>query len=150
MRAILSFCGQLRWLAERDRCKKWLGSQSESVVSLPESDLTNIGEIENLIAVVPSLNYHPTLSDVMQKLQLIHVCFERAVNRDLTQFIALGKIMEQLKITFTQHYNKPLNLTKLLIPGCNSAKIPVYLLFKANLKVLSELLVKNLNIDYQF
>lgn len=64
-----------------------------------ESDLLNIREIESLIAVVPSLNYQPTLSDAMRKLQLIHFFFEKAVSQDLTQLIALGKIIEQLKIT---------------------------------------------------
>ena len=140
-RSIIGFCSS---------CKRWLGSKSKSVTSRNESDLTTIKEIEKLISVIPSLNYQPTLSDVMRKLQLIHFCFERVVNHDLTQFIVLGKIMEQLKITFTQHYSKPLNLIKLLIPVCNLAKISISLLFQEDFQVLSNILVNNFKVNYKF
>ncbi len=65
--SIIGFCSS---------CKRWLGSKSKLVVSPSESELTTIREIKKLILVVPSLNYQPTLSDVMRKLQLIHFCFE--------------------------------------------------------------------------
>ncbi len=139
--SIIGFCSS---------CKRWLGSKSKLVVSPSESELTTIREIEKLIVVVPNLNYQPTLSDVMQKLQLIHFCFERAVNQDLTKFIVLGKIMDQLKITFTQHYDKPLNLINLLIPVCHVAKISVALLFQEDFRGLGNILVSQLKINHRF
>ena len=90
----------------------------------------------------------PTLSDVIRKLQIIHLCFERVVNRDLTQFIALGKIMEQLKITLTQHYDKPLNLVNLLIPVCDHAKISLAQFLSQDFQALSGILFSNLDINY--
>ena len=120
------------------------------IVSPSESELTTIRKIKKLIVVVPSLNYQPTLSDVMRKLQLIHFCFESAVNQDLTKFIVLGKIMEQLKIIFTQHYDKPLNLINLLIPLCHLARISVALLFQEDFRGLGNILVSNLKVNYRF
>ncbi len=55
--------------------------------------MTKIGE---LIATAPLLNSPPNLPDLIRKLQLIHFYFERVVNQDLTKFITLGKIMEQV------------------------------------------------------
>ncbi len=104
------------------RCKAWLGGKSENQAVLIddcESELQIITGIGDLIAVTPDLNLPPTLPNLTRKMQLIHFCFERVVNQDLTKFIALGRIMEQLKITLTQHYDKPLHLTKLLIPVCS-------------------------------
>lgn len=86
----------------------------------------------------------------MGKLQLIHCCFERVVDRDLTKFIVLGKIIEQLKITFTQHYDKPLNLINLLIPVCHAANISVALLFQKYFRGLGNILVSNLKINCKF
>ncbi len=84
----------------------------------------------------------------MRKLQIIHFCFERVVNQDLTQFIALGKIMEQLKITLTQHHDKPVNLINLLIPVCDRAKISLAQFLSQDFQTLSEILFTNLNINY--
>ena len=84
----------------------------------------------------------------MRKLQIIHLCFERAVNQDLTQFIALGKIMEQLKITLTQHDNKPLNLVNLLIRVCDHANISLTQFLSQDFQSLSAILFSNLGINY--
>ncbi len=93
----LGFCSQ---------CKDWLGSQQDESEVLTDDELewtqykiTSIGE---LIAVAPKLGYEPSLEALTRKLQFISFCFERVVNQDLTQFIRLGKIMEQLKIALTQ------------------------------------------------
>lgn len=86
----------------------------------------------------------------MRKLQLIQFCFERAIDRDLTQFIVLGNIMDQLKITFTQHYDKPLDLVKLLIPVCNAANISVASFFMEDFQSLDDILVSNLEINCKF
>lgn len=137
-RSIIVFC---------DRCKKWLGSESKFITNSLESNLLNTREIENSIAVIYSLNYQLTLPDVMRKLQLIHFYFEKAINQDLTQLIALGKTMEQSKITFTSHYDKPLSLVKLLIPVCETAKISISQFFNEDLSALSQILALNFNTD---
>ena len=135
------------------RCKSWLGSDHSDSKTLQindcESDYQKVTGIGELIAVTPLLSFPPILSDLMRKLQLIHLCFERAVNKDLTQFIALGKIMEQLKITLTQHYDKPLNLINLLIPVCDHAKISLTQFFSQDFQTLSAILFTNLNINYK-
>ncbi len=58
--------------------------------------------------------------------------------------------MEQLKITFTQHYDKPLNLINLLIPLCHVAKISVALLFQEDFRCLGNILVSQLKINHRF
>ena len=140
-RAIIGFCS---------KCRTWLGNQGELVSSPNKSDLIILKGIEDLIEVTPMLDYQPTLSDMMRKLQLIHFYFQRIVNQDLTQFIVLGKIMEQVKITCTQHYNKPLNLTKLLIPVCNLAQISIFQLFSEDFLALSQIIPVNLKVDAHF
>ncbi len=143
------------------RCKSWLGSDHASaslsrdridnktlLMDYFKSDYQKITGIGELIAVTPLLELSPTLSDLMRKLQIIHLCFERVVNRDLTQFIALGKIMEQLKITLTQHYDKPLNLVNLLIPVCDHAKISLAQFLSQDFQALSGILFSNLDINY--
>ena len=134
------------------RCNSWLGSdhsKNQAVITdewESESHITiGIGE---LITVTPLLDLSPTLSDLMRKLQMIHFCFERVVNQDLTQFIVLGKIMEQLKITLTQHYDKPFNLINLLIPVCDHAKISLAQFLSQDFQALSEILFGNLDINY--
>ena len=120
-----------------DRCKQWLGydnNNAESKINEPESQtIIGIGE---LIATAPFLNSSPTLPDLIQKLQLIQFSFERSLRQDLTRFIALGKILEQLKIAITQHKDKPLNLVGLLIPVCNLSNITIVQLFKENFLTL--------------
>jgi hypothetical protein len=101
-----------------------------------------------LIAVAPKLEYQPSLENLVRKLQLILFCFERAVNQDLAQFIKLGKIMEQLKIALGQHSNKPFHLVQLLIPVCHKANISISKLFLEDLNSLSEILLKNFQINY--
>ena len=113
-----------------------------------EKDCQKITGIGELITVTPLLDVPPTLSNLMRKLQLIHLCFERAVNKDLTQFIALGKIMEQLKITLTQHHDKTINLVNLLIPVCDRAKISLAQLLSQDFQSLSAILFSNLHIKY--
>lgn len=136
------------------RCKAWLGiSKSENQALLIddfESDLKIITGIGDLIAVTPDLNLSPALPQLTRKLQLIHFCFERVVNQDLTKFIVLGRIMEQLKITLTQHYNKPLHLTKLLILVCVHAKISLAQFLREDFQALSVTLFRNLEINYRF
>lgn len=132
------------------RCKIWLGKQpKQETGDNIEDNFLNIKGIGDLIAITPSLILPPNLPDLMKKLQLIHFCFERAVNQDLTQFIALGKIMEQLKITVTQHINKPLNLVKLLIPVCDRAKISIAQLLGQDVGALSTIVFGNFKINYR-
>lgn len=135
------------------RCKAWLGiSKSENQALLIddfESELQVITGIGDLIAITPDLNLSPTLPNLTRKLQLIHFCFERVENQDLTKFLTLGKIMEQLKITLTQHYDKPLHLTKLLIPVCVHAQISLAQFLREDFQALSAILFKNLEINYK-
>ncbi len=145
-----------------DRCKGWLSKDSighQNLIDVKgdhhelspindDSENQILVEIGELVATANILNHPPNLRDLMRKLQLIHFYFEKVVNRDLTQFIALGKIMEQLKITITQHYDKPLNLIKLLIPVCSLAKISISQLFQEDFPALSTILSLNLKIDY--
>ncbi len=131
------------------RCKSWLGNQPGQRINGIEDNSIHIQGIGDLIAITPSLILPPNLPDLMKKLQLIHFSFERVVNRDLTQFIALGKIMEQLKITLTQHNDKPLNLTKLLIPVCDHAQISLAQLLSQDVRALSKILFSNFKLNYQ-
>ena len=136
------------------RCKSWLGSDRDDNQALLIDDFEDhrqiITGIGDLIAITPGLIFPPTLTDLIRKLQLIHFCFERGVNQDLTKFIALGKIMEQLKITLTKHYDKPLNLIKLLIPVCHQAKISLTQFLSEDFQALSAILFRNLEINYRF
>ncbi|MGL5796353.1 MAG: TniQ family protein, partial [Waterburya sp.] len=124
-----------------DRCKQWLGcdnNNAETKINEPESQtLIGIGE---LIATAPLLYFPPTLPNLIQKLQLIQFFFERSLRQDLTQFIALGKVLEQLKITIIQHKDKSLNLVGLLIPVCSLAKISVGQLMEEDVSSLSKIL----------
>jgi hypothetical protein len=134
------------------RCKGWLGSQGDKKQDFKADELEwnqlKIRSIGDLIAVAPKLEYQPSFENLVRKLQLILFCFERAVNQDLTQFIKLGKIMEQLKIALGQHYNKPFHLLQLLIPVCHKANISIAQLFLENFNSLSEILLKNFQINY--
>jgi hypothetical protein len=134
------------------RCKGWLGSQQDERQVLTDDELEwnqyKIRSIGELIAIAPKLDYQPSLEALTRKLQLISFCFERAVNQNLTQFIRLGKIMEQLKIALTQHYDKTFNLTNIVIPVCYQAKISIYQLFLEDFNSLSNILFKNFKIDY--
>lgn len=130
-----------------DRCKNWLGNPlAQRTGDNIEENISNINGIGDLITITPSLILQPNLPDLIKKLQLIHFCFERVVNQDLTQFIALGKIMEQLKITLTKHYDKPLNLIKLLIPVCDRAKLSIAQLLSQDFQALSTILLRNLEV----
>lgn len=100
-----------------------------------------------MIAVAPNLGYQPSLENLVRKLQLILFCFERAVNQDLTHFIKLGKIMEQLKIALGQHYNKPFHLIQLIIPVCYQAGLSISQLFLEDFNSLSEILLRNFQIN---
>ena len=134
------------------RCKGWLGSQQyeSQVIKTDELEWNQfkIRSIGDLIAIAPRLEYQPTLEALIRKLQLILFCFERAVNQDLTQFIRLGKIMEQLKIALTQHYDKPFHLISLVIPVCHQANISISQLFLEDFNSLSKILLCNFKINY--
>ncbi|MBD2017211.1 TniQ family protein [Microcoleus sp. FACHB-53] len=135
------------------RCKRWLGSQKDESQVLTADELAwnqyKIKSIGDLIAVAPKLEYQPTLDALNKKFQLILFCFERAVNQDLTQFISLGKIMEQLKIALTQHYDKPFHLSNLVIPVCYQTDISITQLFLEEFNLLSEILLRNFKINYR-
>lgn len=135
------------------RCKGWLGYyQDDNRVLLIDDFEGNhqiITGIGDLVAITPDLRFPTTLTDLMNKLQLIHFCWERVVSQDLTQLIVLGKIMEQLKITLTQHSNKPLSLTKLLIPVCVHTRISLAQLLSQDLQALGATVFHNLEINYR-
>ncbi|MGQ4648933.1 TniQ family protein [Lyngbya aestuarii] len=135
------------------RCKGWLGSaQGESPVLKTDELEWNkyqIGSIGDLIAVAPQLGYQPKLETLTKKLQLILFGFERAFRQDLTRFIKLGKIMEQLKIGLGQHYNKPFHLIQLVIPVCYQADISLAQLFLEDFNSLGEILLSNFQVNYR-
>ncbi|MDJ0572718.1 MAG: TniQ family protein [Pleurocapsa sp. MO_192.B19] len=132
-----------------DRCKQWLGSERNDEIEIVEKERqipTGIGE---LIATAPALDSPPTLPDTIQKLKLIQLSFERSFRQDLTQFIALGKVLEQLKIAIAHHPDKPLNLVGLLIPVCSLADISVAQFFKEDISGMSKILSVNFNSQIQ-
>ena len=133
------------------RCKCWLGNQRDEKPVFKTDELEwnqyKIRSIGALIAVAPNLGYQPSLENLVRKLQLILFCFERAVNQDLTHFIKLGKIMEQLKIALGQHYNKPFHLIQLIIPVCYQAGLSISQLFLEDFNSLSEILLRNFQIN---
>jgi hypothetical protein len=134
------------------RCKGWLGSQGDEKQVFKNDEMEwkhyKIKSIGDLIAVAPQLEYQPSLENLTRKLQLILFCFERAVNQDLTRFIKLGKIMEQLKIALGQHYDKPFHLISLVIPVCYQADISISQLFLEDFNSLTEILLRNFQINY--
>jgi hypothetical protein len=127
-----------------DYCKKWLANEHSKAKTLIKEQnhqiITGIGE---LIATASLLNSPPTLRGLMIKLQLIQFSCERSLRQDLTKFIALGKILEQLKIAITQHKDKPLNLINLLIPVCSLAEIAIAQLFQEDISTLGTILNVN-------
>ncbi len=144
----LGYCSQ---------CKLWLGyqgGQSKDVVKELSPDqirwndykITSLGEI---IALTSQLDYSPTLQNINQKLHIILFCCERMVAQDLTQFISLGKLMEQLKITVNQYYDKPFNLVKLIIPVCYQTKLSITQFFMQELNVLGQTLLDNFRLNYK-
>jgi len=103
--------------------------------------------IENIGSLVNAASYldkPPTLPKIIQKLQLIQFSFERSFRQNLTQFVALGKILEQLNVAIKQHRDKQINLVGLLIPTCNSAKISVGQFMESDLSNLGKILGINL------
>jgi hypothetical protein len=134
------------------RCKGWLGSQQyeSQVITTDELEWNQfkIRSIGDLIAIAPKLEYPPNLEALIRKLQLISFCFERAVNQDLTQLIRWGKIMEQLKIALTQHYDKPFHLISIVVPVCHQANISISQLFLEDFNSLSKILFCNFKIQY--
>ncbi len=134
------------------RCKGWLGSKQDEKQDLKSDELEwnqyKVRSTGDLIAVAPQLEYQPSLENLVRKLQLILFCFERAVNQDLTRFIKLGKIREQLKIALGQHYDKPFPLINLVIPVCYQADISILQLFLEDFNSLGEILLRNFQINY--
>lgn len=79
------------------KCKQWLSyNDCDTETKINEKECQVITGIGELIATAPLLDSPPTLPDLSQKLQLIQLSFERSLRQDLTQFIALGKILERL------------------------------------------------------
>ena len=132
-----------------DKCKQWLGNNLNNEIEIPEKERQAITGIGELIATAPTLDSLPTLSDLIKKLQLIQFSFERSLRQDLTQFIALGKILEQLKIAIAQHRDNPLNLVDLLIPICSLAKISVGQFIKEDVLSMSKILDINFKSQIQ-
>jgi len=134
------------------RCKGWLGSQRDEKQVFKTDELEwnqyKIRSIGDLISVAPKLGSQPTLKNLTRKLQLILFSFERAVNQDLTHFIKVGKIMEQLKISLTQHHNKPFHLIDIIIPICYQANVSISKLFLEDFNSLSTILFSNFEINY--
>ena len=132
-----------------DRCKQWLGNKHDDEVEIAEEERHIITGIGELIATAPILDSPPTLLDLIQKLKLIQFSFERSLRQDLTQFIALGKILEQLKIAIAQHPDKPMDLVNLLIPLCNSANISIAQFFREDISSISKIISINFNSQIQ-
>lgn len=126
-----------------DQCKQWLGNDLNDEVEIIDKERQMATGIGELITTAPLLDSPPTLPDLIQKLKLIQFFFERSLRQNLTQFIALGKILEQLKIVIAQHKDKPLNLVGLLIPVCSLAKISVGQLMKEDVSSISKILEIN-------
>ena len=134
-----------------DKCKQWLGNNFNSEVEIADKKRQIVKGIGELIATAPNLDSPPTLPDMIQKLKLIQLSFERSLRQDLIQFLALGKLLEQLKIAMpsassaiAQHPNKLLNLVGLIIPICSLAKISVGQFMKEDVSSISKILDINL------
>ena len=82
-------------------------------------------------------------------MKLILFCFERAIHKDFSQYIVSIDIIEKLKVDLKQNYFKPINLTELVIPVCERAKISISQLFANNYDSLAEILSQNIEIDYK-
>ena len=132
-----------------DRCKQWLGNEGNDEVEIVDKELQIVTGIAELIATAPILDSPPTLPDLIKKLKLIQFSFERSLRQDLTQFVVLGKNLEQLKIAIKKYSDKPLNIVSLLIPVCNLADISVAQLFKKDISTLGKILKINLNSQIQ-
>lgn len=135
------------------RCKEWMGRDKDGRKSTHPRDIeeirSNITSIGELIAVVPQLKYEPTMEELIRKLQFISFVFESAVSKDLTRFVALGNIMEQLKIAVGQHQNKPFHLVKLIIPVCQRANLTLSQLFLEDIQWLSRILFEHFHLGYK-
>ncbi|MGK7936342.1 MAG: TniQ family protein [Xenococcaceae cyanobacterium] len=134
------------------KCRHWLG-EYEKTGSLSQDNFResyviakNIGD---LIAFTPQLNYQPNLRDLKKKFKLILFCFERSIHKDLSQYIVSIEIIEKLKVDLKQNYLKPMNLTELVIPVCQKAKISISQLFANNYDSLAAILSQNIEIDYK-
>ena len=135
-----------------DRCKQWLGKTTLTEYSSPEDAQKNYliaKGIAELIACTSKLQYYPNLKDLKNKLKLILFCFERAIHQDLGQYIVLIKLIERLKIDLKQNYSKPTNLTDIIIPVCQQAKISLFQLFESDKDSLSQVLSQKIETDYQ-
>ena len=132
-----------------DKCKKWLGNNLNHEVEIIEKERQIVTGIGELIATAPILDFPPTLPDLIQKLKLIQFLFERSLREDLTQFVSLGKTLEQLKIAIAQNPDKSLNLVGLLIPVCSLANISVAQFFQEDISGMSKILNVNFNSQIQ-
>ncbi len=128
-----------------EHCKESLIAQSSNAkIEINEKEYQVIDGIGELIKAAPLLDKPPTLPELIQKLQLIQFFFERSLRQDLTQFIVLGKILEQLKIAINQHKNMPLNLVGLLIPACSLTKVSINEFLESDTSTLGQILNINL------
>jgi len=139
-------------------CKLWLGNKmvvhENIIIKIDSEDIQwnqyKINALGELIGISNKLSFSFTLQELIQKLQIILLCCGKAVNQDLTKFIPLGKLMEQLKINIIQHSDKPVNLIKLIIPICYQINLSITQLFLEDLEGFAQLLVKNFNLSMQF
>ena len=77
-----------------DRCKEFIIAQcSNTEIEIDEKERLIIDNIGSLIIAAPCLDKPPTLPKIIQKLQLIQFSFERSLRQNLTQFVALGKML---------------------------------------------------------
>ncbi|BAU65486.1 hypothetical protein STA3757_28730 [Stanieria sp. NIES-3757] len=134
------------------RCRHWLGKSDNTKSSLQEDFKQNhfiLQGIGDLIALTPQLKHQPNLKSLKHKFKLILFCFERAIHHDLGQYVVLIKLIEKLKIDLKQNYFKPINLTEIIIPVCQQAKISVSQLFENNYENLAQILAQNIETDYK-
>jgi hypothetical protein len=135
-----------------DHCQQWLGKRNITVGLLPEDFQDNhfiVQSIGDLIAFTPQLQHQPNLKSLKKKLQLILFCFERAIHQDLGQYVVLIKLIEKLKIDLKQNYSQPINLTEIIIPVCQQAKISISQLFEKDYDNLAWMLAQNIETDYK-
>jgi hypothetical protein len=139
------------------KCKLWLGFDIEQHEVIDEeiySDAVKWNDFQikclgELLAISPSLNHLLTLKELNKKLQMILFCCERIVSKDLTHLITLGKLMEPLKVVVNQHYDKPINFIKLVVPICYHVNLSVTQLFLEDLNTLGQTIIENFKVDYK-
>lgn len=134
------------------KCKHWLGKTTSVESSLPEDSKANdfiVRGIGDLIALTPQLKHQPNLKSLKHKFKLILFCFERSIHQDLGKYVESIELIQKLKIDLRQNYSKPINLTEIIIPACQQAKISLAQLFENDYDNLTRILTQNIEIDYK-